>query len=136
MITALKSFAAAAIVTLGASTVVPNSAQADSYLGLGGGRSGPSVEFFIGDDGREFGRHDRDGRRDDWRRDRHEQDRSHRRDRGCGPEMALWKAERMGVRRARVVDVDRRSIDVVGRSRGDRVYLTFARVPGCPLIRG
>ena len=55
--------------------------------------------------------------------------------RECTPNRAVDKAERLGLRRARVVDVDRRTIDVMGRRYGDRVVLTFARVPGCPVIR-
>lgn len=54
---------------------------------------------------------------------------------GCTPERALRKAERMGIRRARVVDVDRRTIDVRGRDRyGERVYVTFGRRDrSCPV---
>lgn len=40
----------------------------------------------------------------------------------------------MGVRRARVEDVSRHSITIRGRSRGDRIWLTFARARGCPII--
>lgn len=51
-----------------------------------------------------------------------------RSDRGCTPGRALNKAERMGIRRARIADVRRRTIDVVGRSRhGNRVIVTFDR---------
>ena len=52
----------------------------------------------------------------------------------CTPERALYKAERIGVRRARIADVSRRTISIVGRSRGERVYVTFARAPSCPII--
>ena len=41
----------------------------------------------------------------------------------------------MGLRRARVVDVDRRTITVAGRQYGDRVAVTFARAPRCPIMR-
>ncbi len=40
----------------------------------------------------------------------------------------------MGVRRARIADVSRRTITVVGRSHGDRAVVTFARAPRCPVI--
>ena len=55
--------------------------------------------------------------------------------RGCTPDRALRKAERMGIRRARVVDVDRRSIEIRGRDRdGERVYVTFGRRDrSCPV---
>jgi hypothetical protein len=57
-------------------------------------------------------------------------------ERGCSPERALDKAERMGIRRARIDDVGRRTIDVVGRSRGDRVIVSFdRRDPRCRVIR-
>jgi hypothetical protein len=55
--------------------------------------------------------------------------------RGCSEGRALDKAERMGIRRARVVDVGRRSIEVGGRNRyGERTYVTFSRSWGCPVI--
>jgi hypothetical protein len=54
--------------------------------------------------------------------------------RGCTEGRALDKAERMGVRRARIVEAGRRTIEVRGRSRdGERVYLTFGRELGCPV---
>ncbi|MCF6114804.1 hypothetical protein [Mesorhizobium muleiense] len=54
--------------------------------------------------------------------------------RGCTEDRALDKAERMGVRRARIVTAGRRTIEVRGRSRdGERVYLTFGRERGCPV---
>jgi hypothetical protein len=54
--------------------------------------------------------------------------------RGCTEDRALDKAERMGIRRARIVSAGRRTIEVRGRSRdGERVYLTFGRERGCPV---
>ena len=68
-----------------------------------------------------YRRGDRYERRDDNRDAR-------RYDRGCTPDRALDKADRMGIRRARIADVGRRTIDVVGRSRnGNRVVVTFDR---------
>lgn len=57
--------------------------------------------------------------------------------RECSPERALYKAERMGIRRARIVDVGRRTIDVRGRTRyGERVIVSFGRWDrGCPVYR-
>ena len=72
----------------------------------------------------------RDRRRDDrnWRDNGEER-------RGCSPEQALDKAERMGLRRVRIEDVGRRFIEVSGRAEGRRVVVTFARERGCPLVR-
>lgn len=53
----------------------------------------------------------------------------------CTPQRAVNKATRMGIRHARVVDVDRRTIKVRGRAYGDRVAVVFARAPHCPVIR-
>ena len=54
----------------------------------------------------------------------------------CTDDRALDKAERMGVRRARIVSAGRRSIDVRGRDRhGDRVQIRFGREPNCPVYR-
>lgn len=97
------------------------------------------VEFMIGPDGvrmrtREYCEDNPYDRRcRESRRDRYDDDGDY--GRRCGPEDALNKAERMGVRRARIVDVDRRTVDIAGRWRGDRVVLTFGRGRGCPLLR-
>jgi hypothetical protein len=67
------------------------------------------------------GRHDyRDDRRGGW---------------GCTPYRAVDKAERYGVRRARVIDVSRRTITVAGRKWGNPVRMTFGRAPSCPIVR-
>ena len=53
----------------------------------------------------------------------------------CSERRALRKAERMGIRRARIADVGRRTIDVRGRDRyGERIYVTFGRHPSCPIL--
>ena len=55
--------------------------------------------------------------------------------RGCTAGRALNKAERMGIYRARIVSVCRRTIEVRGRTpEGDRAYITFSRRPGCPVL--
>lgn len=84
-------------------------------------------------------RDDRYDRRDDRRdrRDRRDRDRYERRaERGCTEGQALMKAERMGIRSARIVQAGRRTIQVGGRSRnnGNRVSVTFARERGCPVF--
>lgn len=73
----------------------------------------------------------RDHRRDDPRDDR----RGRHDDRGCTEGRALDKADRLGLRRARVVDAGRRTIEVQGRDRrGDRRTITFGRERGCPVF--
>jgi hypothetical protein len=53
----------------------------------------------------------------------------------CSEGRALRKAERMGIRRARIDAVGRRTIEVRGRDRyGERIYITFGRHPGCPVL--
>ena len=100
----------------------PPTAQAEGlYLNFGSGHhSGVGVGVQFGGDRYDY--------RDDYRYDR-------RHDRACTPNRALDKAERLGLRRARVVDVDRRTIKVAGRKYGDRVRMTFARAPNCPIVR-
>jgi hypothetical protein len=57
-----------------------------------------------------------------------------RRQRGCTEDRALDKAERMGIRRARILSAGRRTIEVGGRARGgDRVAVVFGRERGCPV---
>ncbi|TPL60271.1 hypothetical protein FJ942_06815 [Mesorhizobium sp. B2-4-2] len=116
MFNTVKTAALSALVGLGTLAAVP--AHADSlYLGFGNNND-PRFGVYAGDDGY---RHRRDERRDDWRR-------------GCSPDWALNKAERMGLRRARVVDVSRRTVKVMGRQYGDRVVIVFANERGCPII--
>ncbi len=69
--------------------------------------------------------------RDDrgWNGPRH-----HRRD-VCSPRLAEDKASRMGLRRAQVVDINRRVVVVSGFDRRGRDRVVFANERGCPLIR-
>ncbi len=53
----------------------------------------------------------------------------------CSPRLAEDKASRMGLRRAQVVDVNRRVVVVAGINRGGRDRVVFANERGCPLIR-
>ncbi|MCF6367341.1 hypothetical protein [Rhizobium halophilum] len=86
---------------------------------------GPEFRIFV-----QHGGWDRDHRRGDrWERPR--------RERGgrCAPWLAEEKARHMGLRRARVVDVDRRTVTVIGRDRHGRDRVVFANDRGCPVIR-
>lgn len=122
MITKLKTVALSALIGLGAIAAVPATAQAEGlYLNYGNGH-GAGI-------GVQFGDYDRYDYREHGRRN------DRRYHRFCTPQRAVDKAERLGVRRARVVDVDRRTIKVAGRKHGERVRLTFARTPNCPVIR-
>lgn len=70
-------------------------------------------------------------------RDHHRWDgpRHHRERDRCAPWQAERKASRMGLRRAHVVDVNRRVVVVSGFNRHGRDRMVFANVRGCPLIR-
>ncbi|WP_214473781.1 hypothetical protein [Mesorhizobium sp. dw_380] len=133
MFNTVKTAALSALVGLGTLAAIP--AHADSlYLGFGNNND-PRFGVYSGDDGyRRDYRHDE--RRDDWRGDDWRRD-GWRRDgwrRGCSPDRALDKAERMGLYRARIVDVSRRTVKVMGRQDGDRVVVVFANERGCPVI--
>jgi len=122
MFDALRTAAVAAFVGLGALAAVPAAAHADGvYLNFGQG----DPRFGIYPGGHE--KNVREWHRDDWR-DGHDWRRT------CSPEQALDKAERMGLRRARVIDASRRSISVAGRKYNDRVVVRFGRERGCPLL--
>lgn len=54
--------------------------------------------------------------------------------RGCSPERALNKAERMGLNRARIIDAGPRTVKVAGRRFHDREIVVFANERGCPVI--
>ena len=124
MFNALKTATLSAMIGLGALAAVPATAQAEGlYLNFGGRHEGVGV--YLGD-----------GDRADYRRDyRYDRRHDRRYERACSPDRALDKAERLGLRRARIVDVDRRTIEVSGRRHGDRVRVTFARAPNCPIVR-
>jgi hypothetical protein len=126
MFKTLKTAALSGLIALGTLAAVPaTSAQAEGlYLNLGNGDARFGV--YVGDDDRRYYRRDRWDRRDRW-------ERRHMRPR-CTANRALNKAERMGIRRARIVDIDRRSITVRGRKWGDRVTVDFGRAPNCPVI--
>ncbi|RWC57311.1 hypothetical protein [Mesorhizobium sp.] len=116
MFSTIKTAALSALVGLGTLAAIP--AHADSlYLGFGNNND-PRFGVYSGDDGY---RYRRDERRDGWRR-------------GCSPDRALDKAERMGLHRVRIVDVNRRVVKVMGRQDGDRVVVVFANERGCPVI--
>ena len=119
MRTLLTLSALAFAVTLTGFSTGSVSAQ-DFELSIG--RDGPQVRMR---DDCNPNREDCYDRRDDNRYDRRD-DRSF--NRGCTPDRALDKADRMGIRRARVADVGHRTVDVVGRSRnGHRVIVSFDR---------
>jgi hypothetical protein len=119
MRTLLTLSALAFAVTLTGFSASSVSAQ-DFELSIG--RDGPQVRMRDDCNPR---REDCRDRRDDRNFDRRDDRRS---ERGCTPDRALDKADRMGIRRARIADVGRRTIDVVGRSRhGNRVIVSFDR---------
>jgi hypothetical protein len=127
MFTKIKTAVASAFIGLSAIAAVPASAQESGiYLNFGGRGD------YFGDTYRDGYRYRDNYRyREGYREDRWDRDRWTRR---CTPGRALNKAERMGLHRARIADVDRRTITVRGRSRGERVFVTFARAPHCPVI--
>lgn len=87
--------------------------------------AGPDVQFQV--QVRDGYGHDR-GRGPGWGhqgRQRH----------GCSPWMAEEKASRMGLRRARVVDVSPRRVVVAGFDRHGRDRIVFANQRGCPVVR-
>lgn len=95
-----------------------------SQLRLRDGECDPRYERCRGDDWRDDD--DDDWRDREWRRERR---------RFCTEERALYKAERMGIRRARIVSAGRRVIEIRGRDRfGERVFIAFGRDRSCPVL--
>ena len=119
MLTTLRTAALAGLIGLMAMPAMAESL----YLGFGDQQDDSRLGVYLGDGSNVY------------RRDRYEDRRDFRRtERRCTPERALDKAERFGIRRARIDYVNRETIGVVGRSHGDRVRVTFARNRGCTLI--
>lgn len=129
----MKKFAtmsAAAFFAFGgvSSLTVPAHAQ-DLELELG--QSGPKLR--LRDDCDPEVERCRDDNRRGIRDDNRDSNRTERR--GCTEDRALDKAERMGIRRARVVSAGRRVIEIRGRDRdGERIQLTMGRDRNCPII--
>ncbi|ESW81435.1 hypothetical protein NKH81_17550 [Mesorhizobium sp. M0959] len=117
MFNTIKTAALSALVGLGTLAAIP--AHADSiYLGFGNNQD-PRVGVYTGDEDDGYYREHR--RHGGWRR-------------SCSPERAIDKAERMGLHRARIIDINRRTVKVAGRQYGDRVVIVFANERGCPII--
>jgi len=100
-------------------TIAPASAQGFELRIDPDGR-GPDIRLRA-DDGRD-------------RYDRYEGRRYMERSARCTEGRALDKAARMGIRRAAISSAGRRTIEVTGRSRGERVFVTFGRSPSCPVL--
>jgi hypothetical protein len=116
MLKMIKTAVLSALIGLGGIAAIPAAAQADGlYLNFGGGSG---MGFHVDD---RYGRHDWRHDRRDWRR-------------GCSPERALNKAERMGLRRARIIGAGPRTVKVAGRRFHDRQIVVFANERGCPVI--
>ncbi len=112
MISTFAKAGVAALIALGGISATASTASA-----------GPDVQYRIEvQDGYRHGGHQGWGRPDRGR-DR------------CAPWLAEEKANRMGLRRARVVDVSPRRVVVAGFDRGGRDRIVFANVRGCPVIR-
>lgn len=110
---------------LGAIAAAPSTAEAASgsvYLGFGSGHN-QGVNFRFDDRGRHHYRGERRGHKPRHMRE-------------CSPREAVGKASRMGLRHARVVNVNRRTIKVTGRSHGRRTAnIVFGKAPSCPVLR-
>lgn len=123
MFSKFKTATLSAMIGLGALAAMPAAAHADGvYLNFGN-KGDPRFGIYQGDDD-QGGYQERNWRRDarrDWRRT-------------CTPDRALDKADRMGLHRTRVVDMDRYTIKVAGRQDGERRVVVFGRDRSCPIV--
>jgi len=118
MLKMIRTAVLSAVIGLGGIAAIPATAQADGlYINFGG--NGPGYATSV-----QYRGHDR---HHGWHRD-------HRRPAACTAGRAINKAERMGIRRARVVDANRRVVKVAGRKYNQRVMVTFANQRGCPIL--
>ena len=115
MLNMLRTAAISVMIGLGAITSLPTAATAGSFdFSFGDRYDTGRVGIHVGSDHYDY-------RRRPFMRT-------------CSPGDALEKAWRIGLRHARVVDVDRHTIDVVGRSHGERIRVTFARQGYCRIL--
>jgi hypothetical protein len=130
MKTSILTAAAVALSTLVAVPLPVSQAHAQG-VELEIGRDGPKLRMRDDRCDPAFERCDDREWRNDGRDRRAERDAR----RFCTEDRALDKAERMGIRRARVVSANRRVIEVRGRDRfGERVGVAFARDPRCSVL--
>jgi len=109
-----KTAVLSALIGLGTIAAIPAQAQASSAL-LQNANATVTVQWGGGQRGDRFDR---------------------RGPASCTPWQAVHKAQRMGLRNARVVNANRNVIRVAGRSwRDGRTAIVFARAPHCPVIR-
>lgn len=123
MLTSLKSAVLSLAIGLGTLTGAPAVASAEGiYFGMGiedgAGYGDDAVQI---QDGYTYRRNGR----------RYQSQNEFRR---CTPERAAYKARRLGLNRARVIDVNRRTITVSGRAHGDRLQIVFGRAANCPVL--
>lgn len=117
--------ALAALIGLGSISFAPTASMAQG-VDIEIGRDGPRLRLREECDPRRYDCEDDYMRRDVRRESRRD---------FCTEDRALRKAERMGIRRARIDGSSRRFIDVRGRDRrGERVEITFGRAPNCPIV--
>lgn len=115
----VRTVALSALVGLGAIAAMPAPAEAAGgsvYLSFGPGHHGPVAGFRFDDRGRHHyrGHHARQ----------------------CSAREAVRKASRMGLRHARVVNENRRTIRVAGRGHGHRpAAIVFGKARHCPVLR-
>ncbi|MEM8749042.1 MAG: hypothetical protein AAGF28_01985 [Pseudomonadota bacterium] len=113
----IKSTLIAATIAGGALVASSQSASAHHVSG-GIFFDGSGIHFGIGDRG--FGK-------------RRHFDRGYGHRRTCRPGKAVRKARNRGVRRARIVRVNRRGVVVAGRKWGERVIIGFGKHRSCPV---
>ena len=111
----IKIVALSAVIGLGALAAAPATAQAYSFY-FGITPNGPSFGFQSDSSRRHWGGHRRYQRQ------------------SCNSHRALRKADNMGIHRARVRNENRHVIRVSGRKHGQRVAITFAKAPNCPVV--
>lgn len=91
-------------------------------------------QLYIGPDGVRPAIRDDDDRYERHHRHHYRRHEDRMARRGCDPDEAEYVARRYGLHHPRVVRVTPRSVTVEGYHRGDRDYMRFANVPGCPDI--
>jgi hypothetical protein len=133
MFSTVKTMVISALLGASALSLVPASAQADNLyfsLGIGDRRGNVIYDDRYAPAG--------DWRQPGWDRPPPQWDRRRPRDwaeSDCAPRTALRKAYRMGLDRPFIARDNRRMIVIGGVGDRGREWISFARVPGCPVIR-
>lgn len=124
MIKSVKAAAIAIAVTTGAAVLSTSSAQAGQF----------SFGFEIRGPGGYYHFHNGHPSQGHYHNGPRHHNNQYRAQRGCKPRLAVRKARKLGVHRAQLIRMNKKTLKVRGFRYGHRTVIKFANRRGCPII--